>query len=316
MRLCTGSGSGRTMGNDREESVMIGNRSLGLFFGFLLVLIASAGLRVSEASGPAQPGKWTDPAVLTTQATQPVLTADSAGDLHLFFVGSEEDDNPAASQTIFYMSRIGGQWAPPLDILFSPGSDVYISGAAVDAAGTLHVAWYDQGTAYHSRARVGMAGNASNWDTEVVMNGRLPTGEMVLDENGRLHMVLVSDFTAVVYLYSDDGGATWSPPVTVERVFDVNALSIGGAQIAVDKTGGLHVTWFLTALEVNWNLWSVWYGRSSDGGNSWQVTEMATPLFGDSDIAVDGDNNVHLVYGRNIGHADGRCALFPPLMLQ
>jgi hypothetical protein len=92
----------------------------------------------------------------------------------------------------------------------------------------------------------------------------------------------------------------------VDKLADTENLAIGGAHLAVDQTGGIHVTWYQTALVVNWNLWSVWYGRSSDDGNSWQVTEMATPYFGDSDIAVDGENNVHLLYGRNIGQGDGR----------
>jgi hypothetical protein len=76
--------------------------------------------------------------------------------------------------------------------------------------------------------------------------------------------------------------------------------------MAVDQAGTIHLAWYRTALEVDWNLWSVWYGRSSDEGNTWQVTEMATPLFGDPGIAVDGENNIHLGYGRNIGHPDGR----------
>ncbi|PVE30737.1 hypothetical protein DC030_15335, partial [Enterococcus faecalis] len=38
----------------------------------------------------------------------------------------------------------------------------------------------------------------------------------------------------------------------------------------------------------------------------WQNQEMAAPLFGASDIAVDAEGNVHLVYGRNIGNRDGR----------
>lgn len=274
--------------------------------GFMLLLAASAGPRVGEASPRAQTGGWSDPMILTTEASRPILAADSAGDLHLFFVGAEGADDPQAKATIFYMNRIGRQWSPPLDVLISPGSSVSINGAVVDATGYIHVAWHDSGAAYHSKAHVSMAGNASNWQTEVVITGRIPTGDMVLDDNGRLHRVVVVDFASVVYLYSDDGGNHWSAPVTVERLLDVEEFSIGGTQMAVDQTGGLHVTWTMTAQEVDWNLWSVWYGRSSDGGSSWQLTEMAAPLFGDSDIAVDGDNNVHLVYGRNIGYADGR----------
>ena len=79
---------------------------------------------------------------------------------------------------------------------------------------------HDDGGEYHSKAHVSLAGNASNWKTEMVMPTRLPRGEMVLDDNGRLHMVLVTGLSAVVHLYSDDGGERWSEPLPVYSVFN------------------------------------------------------------------------------------------------
>lgn len=277
-----------------------------LFALLLSVMLLLIGIGASEASFNQQAGPWSDPITLATEGRRPLLVADSAGDLHLFYGGESEDQDPEVAATIYYMSRIGGEWRPPLDILFSTLGAVDLDGAVIDGAGNLHVAWHDNEGVYHSRVHVSMAGNASNWETELVLPGRLPSGEMVLDDNGRLHMALATDLSAVVYLYSDDGGTRWSPPLPVYREFDTEELAIGGVQLAVDQSGAVHVTWYETAAEVDWSPWSVWYGRSSDEGNSWQVREVATPEFGMSDVAVDGDNNVHLVYGRTIGHSDGR----------
>jgi hypothetical protein len=289
-----------------EKSTMQMKRKLASFMALALAFLVAIVLKLDHVSAAYQAYPWSDPSLLTTEATSPIIMADSAGDLHLFYVGGSEDAGGQDARTIFYMSRIEGQWAPPLDILFSSGGAVSPNGATVDASGNLHLSWNDGDGTYHSWVHASLAWNARNWQTDLVLAGRWPTGELVQSADGRLHLVLVTDFTSVVYLYSDNGGDSWSQPVTVDRVFDNESSAIGGAQIAVDTGGGLHVTWYQTALEVDWNMWSVWYGRSSDGGNNWLVTEMATPLFGESDIAVDGENNLHLVYGRNIRYGDGR----------
>ena len=53
--------------------------------------------------------------------------------------------------------------------------------------------------------------------------------------------------------------------------------------------------------------WSVWYGSSNNGGNTWgNLTEICNPRFGDSDIILDNNGNLILVYGRGISFSDGR----------
>jgi hypothetical protein len=288
----------------RSESSCV--RMVSITILLLGLTIAMAGSsKVAKAEWTLQGNSWSEPVPLTRDGSGPVLVSDSAGDIHLLYVGFSEDEDTTEASTIYYMGRRAGQWQAPMDVLFSSEGPANLNAVAVDANGYLHVAWNNAEKAFHSRAHVQEAGNASKWDTRLVMSARQPVGDMALDKTGRLHQVVV-DTESVIYLYSDDGGDSWSAPQTVDRIINTEELAIGGARVAVDASGIIHVTWHQNARKVDWNYWSVWYGRSVDEGNTWQVAEVAAPELGDSDIAIDGDDNVHLVYGRNIGFRDGR----------
>jgi hypothetical protein len=267
------------------------------------------GVGPAAANGLAQRIPWTDPELIAQNASAPLIVGDSSGALHLFYVeGLYNEETGPQGQAIIYKHSANGAWSEPADILLSQNhTSMTLDGAVIDSLGNLHVLWNDSQALYHSTAHVATASDPRGWRNSTVLMGQTPIADMAQDENGRLHVVARSDPFTVSYLSSENGGLTWSSPAPVVSIQNRAAFAIGGVQLAIATPGTIYVTWFQTAAEVNWNFWSVWYARSGDSGQSWDpAKEMASPQFGASDIAVDSEGGIHLVYGRNIGLPDGR----------
>lgn len=252
---------------------------------------------------------WTDPIQVAKDASAPVIVGDSSGALHLFYVeGWYDSEAGPGNQAIMYQHGDDSAWSPATDILVSPNkTSIMLDGVVVDRDGYLQLLWNDDQALYLSTAHSTTATDPRSWYTSTVLRGPIPIADMVQDENGKLHVVVRSDPFTISHLSLANKDGLWTDPVQIDAITDTEAYAIGGVQLAVASPDTLHATWFQTAAEVNWNFWSVWYARSDDGGQTWSTKEeMATPRFGASDIAVDAEGNVHLVYGRNIGSPDGR----------
>lgn len=256
-----------------------------------------------------QAGGWSAPELVAKNASAPELVSDSSGALHLFYVeGWYNQEAGPAGQAIMYRRNVDGVWSESVDILLSQShTPLTLDGAVIDGLGNLHLLWNDAQALYHATAHITTAGDPRSWQNSTVLTGQSPFADMAQDEDGKLYVVTRPDPFGISYLSSEDGGLTWSEPVPVAHVQSTAAFAIGGVQLAISTPGTIHVAWFLTAAEVSWNFWSVWYTRSVDFGQDWQpAREMASPRFGASDIAVDPEGGIHLVYGRNIGLPDGR----------
>ena len=279
-----------------------------------VVLVLTGMLLLSEfglaATFAQQNSSWSDPVLVAQNASAPVIVSDSSGTLHVFYVeGMYDEQIGPEGQAIMYTHRAGEKsWSYPKDILVSPTkTPITVNAVIIDRSGYLHLLWNDYDALYHSTAHVSEGFNAHAWRTETLLFGDIPVADMKQDNAGGLHVAARSDLFTVDYLRSDDEGLTWSRPMRIESVVNTDSFAIGGVKLAVDDPEMIHVTWFYNAAEVSWNFWSVWYTRSLDGGKSWErKTIIAEPLFGASDVALDVQGNVHLVYGRNIGYPDGR----------
>ena len=262
------------------------------------------------ASAAFQAGSWSDPVLVAQNASAPVIVSDSSGTLHVFYVeGKRDEEIGPEGQAIMYTHSAGGKsWSYPIDILVSPtNTPIIVNAVIIDRSGYLHLLWSDYDALYHSTVNVTEGFDAHAWRTETLLLGDIPVADMKQDKAGGLHVIARSDPFTVDYLRSDDEGQTWSRPMRIESVVNPDTFAIGGVKLAVDDPEMIHMTWFYNAAEVNWNFWSVWYTRSLDGGKSWErKVVIAEPIFGASDVALDGQGNVHLVYGRNIGYPDGR----------
>jgi hypothetical protein len=236
-----------------------------------------------------------------------LVVADASGVLHLFCVQGVAGAVPE-QPSILYVAGTHQGWSEPIDILVSPeGSELYLRAVELDSEGHLHVLWCDRWTLYHSVAHVAEAADARHWETVPILSGSIPIADMVQDTDGTLHAVVRVDFSSVGYVQSKDSGKSWSEPHVIIRTVDTVRFAVEDVGLALSSSEALHMTWSVAAAEVQWQFWSVGYGRSKDSGRTWELIEdVASPLFGASDVFVDAEDNVHLVWGRNISNPDGR----------
>lgn len=103
-----------------------------------------------------------------------------------------------------------------------------------------------------------------------------------------------------MYVYSTDGGDTWSDPTTVTYPNSTNVqLSVGS-----DGQGGVMLVWRTTS----WEYPEIYYMWSTDQGKSWSdpqpIPNIAAKSWGDSfdyyDMATDSAGHIHLLAG---GHS-------------
>ncbi len=116
--------------------------------------------------------------------------------------------------------------------------------------------------------------------------------DVVMDQNGILHMVYAKDQNAY-YIRSTDQGATFSLPVKVNSSGTVEYnMGERGPKLSVGSDGTIHVAWM--------DHWSAGvnvharYARSQDGGNTFEPPRSlsANPGVDGVTVAADGSNHV------------------------
>jgi hypothetical protein len=288
-------------------SVAKGLQTLGLLTGIGALAICAA-FGQALAGRDAQTVEWTEPEVLARGVGYVEAVSDASGAVHLFFVDGYRSNRDLADRAVIYMRRDKEGWSTPVDVLVSPSqTEIHLNAVDVDAKGFLHLLWSDAQTLYHSTAHVGQASKAPGWQTASVLDGAAPFADMAPDPKGTLHVLARPNFGTISYLRSTDGGETWSVPEMVYMVSAPEAYAVGELNLVWGEPDNLYATWSLASAELDWTSWSVWFCRSLDGGSKWDnLEEIAAPRFGFPDVAVDGSGDVHLVWGRGIGSADGR----------
>lgn len=81
---------------------------------------------------------------------------------------------------------------------------------------------------------------------------------------------------ALYFSFSDDGGVTWSQP----RQINNPTQRCSGGDIAIGRNGEIYVTWAVVASTSPFSEQFIGFAKSTDGGNTWQVTERAFPVNG------------------------------------
>jgi len=112
--------------------------------------------------------------------------------------------------------------------------------------------------------------------------GPLHNFQKIADRSGRLHAVVLHDYTRLFHLYSDDDGATWSAPVSEPEVleqfrstYNWKALATGCGHGIQLKSGRLLVPVWLSDNSVSSHLPSdVATICSDDGGATWHAGEF------------------------------------------
>lgn len=232
----------------------------------------------------------------------PVAAADPAGGVHVLWAETQ-GPNPAVekSDALVYTRWDGTVWSPPVDVLLSPGnaSTMYPSMAA-DNYGYLHVTWSGE-ELYYSHVQADRAGEPGEWMTPVALSeNRVFQSAIATDDMGGVHIAYPDGVTGLYYLYSDNGGRTWSRSLPVWLVTDAQS-GVRDVSLDVDARQVIHLAWTKVQLPEGYPPLGAYYMRSNDFGETWTAPlEVAGKGYGESNVLVDGDT-VHLVWHGRAG---------------
>lgn len=183
---------------------------------------------------------WSPPRNISQTRTSisryPDLTVDRTGRLHLTWVehtkieeqGLKDVEHGAdytVQESLLMYTTLGDDgWTAPFDLAYNPTSDFLIPTVASDAAGRVHIIYWDNGAHFHIASQpLAASDSAALWSgpvniTEQIegIQNRFPN--LLVDEENTLHLAYVensderqSDGNAggIRYTLSNDAGANW-----------------------------------------------------------------------------------------------------------
>jgi hypothetical protein len=240
-----------------------------------------------------------------------IVVADEWGGVHAIW-SAVFDEKAPIGDTLYYSFWDGTAWSTPADVLYTPGTPIWIPKAAVDTEGWLHLVWTDNptGRVWYSRAALSEARSALGWDQpKPVVDGLASGVSLAVDAGSILHLIYcgAGEYQGVYHTSSGDG-QTWSTPNYVGQVADSPLLTLEcRLGQAMDARGRLHAVWGQALIQDT----PIYYSRTEDGGASWlppleidrrdeRYEGLYTP--GRPSILAVGPDEVHLVwFGAPIG---------------
>jgi hypothetical protein len=297
-------------GRGQSDPWLLVDENDRVYYGF--VGACQFGIATSEDGGAS----WSAPVTvhdLGGCADKGSLASDRSGTVYASYVELTD----TLGQIALARSLDGGQsWTPSVVI---PATLENVHFAPVMAAlpnGTVHVAWWawDDGNILVATSR----DFGDTWASAVKVNpeaGSVPLAEppegsgpffppfpsIAVDAAGLLYIAWQDYATGnwdILLSRSEDGGATWSPPVRVNDDASENQWMVA---LGVDVDNVLHAAWY-DGRTGNTN---VMYATSSDKGNTWsrnaRMTTVPTPFtlnrLGDYfSIALDPSGEAQLVW--------------------
>ena len=145
-----------------------------------------------------------------------------------------------------------------------------------DSRGVLHLIYHEVDGSRRFVFHIQSADGGDNWSAPVQIDdtnyyGGMPSA--AIDKLNRIHVAWHAKKTSgsdysIYYCRSDDGGNSWSAPVTVSKT--VTGKDQLYAAIAIDKQNNPHIVWN-TVEYSDKNEGDIYHNFSLDGGDSWQT---------------------------------------------
>jgi hypothetical protein len=275
----------------------------------MLVSLVLTGVNVGAQGNGAG---WSPPVDFSNTpdsfSDSPILLCDKNQNLHALWF---ERADPQS--LVYYRTDADGTWSPPRDVL-AVAQMRYMDGTTTPD-GILHLVWVGALTRdlRYAQAPLDSAWDPRQWAEPTTLATGLEVGSNVYggggtiaaDQAGHLHIVYaVPDSSerlshTIYYIRSDDGAASWSPPVAVQSVTTPEPADLF-ASIAVDGAGRIHVAWSLRS-DAYASYSRLGYIRSPDGGITWvnpREIAVGAPPFGAAMLGVFafGDDEIHLTW--------------------
>ncbi len=294
-----------------------------------LVLVAGLGAMVnipgealpsSEMTGGTcgPSGPWLATEVVSTESTdsseRASLAVDAAGNVHVAWQDLTEYGGSGTDVDVFYKRwDVSTRAWSATEVVSTESTDgSYYPSLAVDATGSVHIAWHDL-TAYGGsgsdidifyKRRDAVTGT---WSMTEVVSTESPSisGEpsLAVDERGNVH-VAWHDWTnhsgsgsdADIFYKCKPAGGAW--PAATEVVSTESTDNSFYPSLDVDPVGGVHVAWHdYTNYATSGADADVFY-RSKPAGGAWASIEVvSTESTGSSyypSLATDAAGNVHV----------------------
>ena len=152
----------------------------------------------------------------------------------------------------------------------------------MDSSGTLHLVWVEWDGIHYSSAPAWATTTGHSWSAPTLITNPGYVGtplQLGCDGEDRLHLVY-SDWGNgssptdgnLYYVYSADGGDTWSEPLKVSA-FSPGQEVVILPRMAVDATGQLHIVWSQNSWP-GWQQMGVYYARFASGDEPTEVVEV------------------------------------------
>ncbi|MCI0398742.1 MAG: exo-alpha-sialidase [Chloroflexi bacterium] len=226
------------------------------------------------------------------------LVADADGLLHAFWVQNE-------GAAITYASRDNLRWSQPTEVLRALQGGSGQPAATVDGQGHLLVVWSGtvSGQIYFSWAEAARALTPSDWTlAQVISEPGLvaQSPDIVVSPRGTIYVsyvVPLNEGRGIYLVYSQDGGSTWSPTVTVFDGVAADWAMVDRPRLAMTGNGDLHLVWARYQAPFNGEPLAFFYARSEDQGQNWSEPELVAEKPASwSEVVAFGERSLHRLW--------------------
>ena len=255
----------------------------------LAVSLAAIGVLVTlTVAQPlhAQSGGWTAPELVfegSGTVNYATLVSDPYGQVHAFWLFSEQEFGAPSGNSIFYSRLDDPEWQP-LDILLVPGTGVGLTSAASSRG--LSLLWEGRNW---SEAGPAPEHTAKDWSGPVNLQAAYQNAGLATAPDGALWMAYGATTGEIDVVRQDPATGQWGAAKLVGDTAGTNAAA-DWLKMAISPDGTLHVVWSEFQLPNGWPPLGLYYAQSTDGGVTWT---------GRRRLADGGYNQPNVIAGQN-----------------
>lgn len=261
----------------------------------------SANIKVNDDSG-------------TSRQQYSSLAVDASG---IVYVAWQDQRNGNYDVYFATSTDSGTTWSTNVKVNDDSGTSAqYKPSLAVDASGTVYVAWEDNRNSNYDIYFASSTDSGTTWSTDVKVNDETDSADqlvanLAVDSSGMLYVTWHNGNRDIYFATSTDGGTTWSSNIKFND--DSGASRQEYPSLAVDANGIVYVTW-----QDNRNgNYDIYFAKSVDDGNHWQVQAMVNDNNGESQLpkpslAVNANGNAVIAWtDKRNGFEDIYAAYWP-----